>query len=212
MKLVLLGAPGAGKGTQAEIISERLSIPILGTGNLLREAVKNETPDGLKAKEYMDKGDLVPDEIVIALLRHRMEEDDCENGYILDGFPRNLAQAKALQEFGIQVDRVINIYVSDEDIMRRMSGRRTCPNCGATYHIEYNPPKEENVCDLCGTTLTIRDDDNPDTVKERLRIYHEQTAPLIGFYKEQGILLTVEGQEILADTTKLTLEALEATI
>lgn len=212
MKLVLLGAPGAGKGTQAEIISERLSIPILGTGNLLREAVKNETPDGLKAKEYMDKGDLVPDEIVIALLRHRMEDDDCENGYILDGFPRNLAQAKALQEFGIQVDRVINIYVSDKDIMRRMSGRRTCPNCGATYHIEYNPPKEENVCDLCGTALTIRDDDNPETVKERLRIYHEQTAPLIDFYKEQDILITVEGQEILADTTKLTLKALEATI
>ena len=214
MKLILLGAPGAGEGTQATVLSERLSIPILGTGNLLRTAVAEGTPSGLAAKEYMDRGDLVPDEIVVGVLQERLSQPDSANGYILDGFPRNLSQAETLKKLGVEVDRVINLHVKEEDIMRRMGGRRVCqnPGCGATYHIEYNPPKVERMCDVDGGTLIIREDDKPETVKDRLRVYHEETAPLIDYYTKQGILVTVEGQEELEDTTRLTLEALEAEI
>ena len=209
MKLILLGAPGAGKGTQAEIISEHLNIPTISTGNIIREALKSGTEMGLKAKEYMDAGKLVPDEVVIGIIRDRLAKDDCQNGFILDGFPRTIPQAEALDRMGIVIDRVIDIEVADDVIARRVSGRRVCPACGASYHVDFKKPAKEGVCDKCGDTLVQRKDDHPDTVKERLQVYHDQTEPLKGYYQNCGKLVIVEGQEEVADTTKLTLAAIE---
>ncbi|MCD7830578.1 MAG: adenylate kinase [Clostridiales bacterium] len=194
MKLILLGAPGAGKGTQAEIISKKLNIPTISTGNILRAAVKNGTPVGLQAKEYMDAGKLVPDEVIIGVINERLQEADCQQGYILDGVPRTIAQAEAMEAAGITFDAVVSIEVSDEEIEQRMTGRRTCLACGATYHVVANPPKVEGVCDLCGQPLTQRKDDKPETVKARLATYHEQTEPLKGFYEARGLLKVVPNQ------------------
>lgn len=210
MKLILLGAPGAGKGTQAEVICDKLSIPSISTGNCLREAVKNGTQMGLKAKSFMDSGALVPDEVVIGIIKERLAEDDCKNGFILDGFPRTVPQAEALDAMGVSIDRVVEIFVPDAAIEERMSGRRVCESCGASYHMAYKPPKTEGVCDKCGGTLIIRKDDRPETVRDRLKVYHEQTEPLKGFYEKKGILKVVEGQPEIADTTKRVLAALEA--
>ncbi|MCC8099885.1 MAG: adenylate kinase [Clostridiales bacterium] len=192
MKLILLGAPGAGKGTQAEIISKKLNIPTISTGNILRSAVRNGTPVGLKAKAYMDAGALVPDEVIIGVIGERLQEADAQNGYILDGVPRTIAQAEALENAGIQFDAVVSIEVPDAEIEQRMTGRRTCPACGATYHIVANPPKQEGICDLCGEALGQRKDDQPETVKSRLVTYHEQTEPLKGFYAQRGLLKVVD--------------------
>ncbi len=210
MNLILLGAPGAGKGTQAEVISEALNIPQISTGNILREAVKNGTEYGLKAKDAMDSGSLVSDDIVIGILKDRIAEDDCKNGYILDGFPRNVPQAEALEKMGVKIDKVIEIFVPDETIQKRLSGRRVCEGCGASYHVDFKPSKEEGKCDKCGGNVVQRKDDHPDTVIERLKVYHDQTAPLKDFYAGRGILETVEGQEDVADTSKLTLKAVGA--
>ena len=193
MNLILLGAPGAGKGTQAELICNKLSIPTISTGNIIREAMKNATEMGIKAKSYVEAGNLVPDEVVIGIIKERLSQDDCKNGFILDGFPRTIPQAEALKNMGVKIDRVLSIEVSDEDIIRRMSGRRVCPDCGASYHIEYKKPVLDGVCNICGASLIIRKDDKPETVLDRLKVYHEQTEPLKDFYKELGILVTVEG-------------------
>ena len=208
MNIIFFGAPGAGKGTQAEIVSKKLDITTISTGNIIREAIKNGTEMGLSAKSYIDAGKLVPDEVVIGIIKDRLDMDDCKNGFILDGFPRTIPQAKALDEMGVKIDVVLNIEVSDEDIVKRMSGRRTCPKCGSTYHIEFNPTKTEGVCDNCGTELTVRKDDHPDVVKSRLDVYHSETEPLKAFYEEKGILRTVVGQKELKDTTALTAKAL----
>ncbi len=208
MNLILLGAPGAGKGTQAELICNKLSIPTISTGNIIREAMKNATEMGIKAKSYVEAGNLVPDEVVIGIIKERLSQDDCKNGFILDGFPRTIPQAEALKNMGVKIDRVLSIEVSDEDIIRRMSGRRVCPDCGASYHTEYKKPVLDGVCNICGASLIIRKDDKPETVLDRLKVYHEQTEPLKDFYKELGILVTVEGQEELEETTKLTFKAL----
>ena len=210
MNLILLGAPGAGKGTQAEDISEALSIPQISTGNMLREAVKNGTEYGLKAKAAMDSGALVSDEIVIGILKDRIAQDDCKGGFILDGFPRTVPQAEALDAMGVTIDKVLEIYVPDETIQARVSGRRVCEGCGATYHIQYKPSKVEGVCDKCGAKTIIRKDDQPATVLDRLAVYHKQTEPLKEYYAKQGKLETVVGQEEVADTTKLTLKAVGA--
>ena len=210
MNLILLGAPGAGKGTQAEIICETLGIPAISTGNIIREALKSGTEMGLKAKSFMDAGKLVPDEVVIGIIKDRLAQDDCKNGFILDGFPRTIPQAEALDKMGVAIDKVIDIEVADEAIVRRMSGRRVCEACGASYHLLYKKPEVEGVCGKCGGTLIQRKDDHPDTVNERLKVYHEQTEPLKAYYSAQGKLSVVEGQEEVADTTKLTLAALKA--
>jgi adenylate kinase len=207
MNLILLGAPGAGKGTQAEVISNALSIPQISTGNMLREAVKNGTEYGLKAKEAMDSGALVSDEIVIGILKDRIAQDDAKNGFILDGFPRTVPQAEALDSMGVKIDKLIEIYVPDETIKQRVSGRRVCLDCGATYHVDFKPSKVEGVCDKCGAKTVIRKDDMPETVIDRLKTYHEKTAPLKDYYTRQGKLETVVGQEEVADTSKLTLKA-----
>lgn len=208
MNIILFGAPGAGKGTQAEIVSSKLSIPTLSTGVMLREAVKEGTPLGKSAKDYMDQGALVPDEVVTGIIRDRIAMDDCKGGFILDGFPRTIPQAKALDELGVVIDVVLNIEVPDEEIVLRMSGRRSCPNCGATYHTKYHAPKQSGVCDKCDGKLVIREDDEPSVVQSRLMTYHSKTEPLREYYEQKGILKTVIGQEELADTTRLTLEAL----
>ena len=210
MNLILLGAPGAGKGTQAEVISEHLQIPTISTGNIIREALKSGTEMGVKAKSYMDAGQLVPDEVVIGIIQDRLAEDDCQNGFILDGFPRTIPQAEALDRMGIVIDRVIDIEVADETIARRVSGRRVCLKCGATYHLDYKKPAVEGVCDRCGDTLVQRKDDMPETVQDRLKVYHEQTEPLKDYYAACGKLVIVEGQEEVADTTRLTLAAVDA--
>ena len=210
MNLILLGAPGAGKGTQAEIIAEHLNIPTISTGNIIREALKSGTEMGRKAKEYMDSGRLVPDDVVIGIIKERLAQPDCAGGFVLDGFPRTIPQAEALDRMGIVIDRVIDIEVEDETIARRVSGRRVCPSCGASYHVDYKKPAVESVCDRCGDTLVQRKDDQPDTVRERLHVYHEQTEPLKSYYAQSGKLTIVEGQEEVADTTRLTLAALEA--
>ena len=209
MKLILLGAPGAGKGTQAEIICEKLNIPAISTGNIIREAMKTGTEMGKKAKAFVEAGNLVPDEVVIGIIKERLSENDCANGFILDGFPRTIPQAEALDTMGIAIDRVISIEVPDEKIVTRMSGRRACEKCGASYHTEYKKPQKEGVCNLCGANLICRKDDEPATVLDRLHVYHEQTEPLKDYYAASGKLRTVEGQEEVADTTKLTLAALE---
>lgn len=208
MKLILLGAPGAGKGTQAELICERLNIPAISTGNMIREAMKNGTEMGKKAKAFVDAGNLVPDEVVIGIIKERLSEKDCANGFILDGFPRTIPQAEALDKMGVDIDTVLSIEVADEKIVKRMSGRRVCESCGASYHTEYKKPEREGVCNSCGGNLICRKDDAPETVLDRLNVYHEQTEPLKDYYEKTGKLKTVEGQEELSDTTALVFKAL----
>ena len=208
MKMILLGAPGAGKGTQAERLCKVLNIPTISTGNILRAAVKNGTPTGKQAEAYMKAGKLVPDEVIIGIIHDRLDEDDCKNGYILDGVPRTVAQAEALEEMGVGIDKVVDIEVSDERIIQRLSGRRVCSACGASYHTTAKPSVKPDVCDRCGGALIIRKDDAPETVKGRLKAYHELTEPLVDFYRERGKLVVVEGQEEVADTTRLLLEKL----
>ena len=210
MRLILLGAPGAGKGTQAEFICNTLNIPAISTGNILREAKAKGTPLGLEAATYMDSGKLVPDELVINILKERLKEDDCQNGFILDGFPRTVPQAEALDQMGVVIDRVVDLEVPDDKIMARLSGRRVCEKCGSSYHVLYKPTKVEGVCDRCGGKTVQRKDDAPETIKERLEVYHAQTEPLKDYYKKTGKLVVVEGQEEVADTTALTLKAVEA--
>ena len=209
MKLIFLGAPGAGKGTQAEVVCEKLGIPAISTGNIIRAALKEQTEMGIKAKDYIEKGQLVPDEVVIGIIKERLAKDDCKNGFVLDGFPRTVPQAEALDEMGIEIDKVIDIEVPDEKIVARMSGRGVCGACGASYHLLYKKPQEEGKCDACGSELVQRADDKAETVLERLTVYHNQTEPLIDFYRAKGKLRVVEGQEEVADTSALTLKALE---
>lgn len=208
MKMILLGAPGAGKGTQAEVICDTLHIPAVSTGNILKEAVRKGTELGLKAKGFMDAGQLVPDDLVISIIKERLAEPDCAGGFILDGFPRNVQQAQALEELGVAIDLVLDIEVADEDIMRRLTGRRVCASCGTSYHTAFKPSKAEGVCDRCGGELIVRADDAPETVSKRLTVYHEQTEPLKDFYEAKGKLAVVQGQEEVADTTKLVLDTL----
>lgn len=209
MKIIFLGAPGAGKGTQAEIVAKKAEIPTISTGVILREAIKNKTPLGVSAQSYIDKGQLVPDEIVIDILKGRLAQPDCKDGYILDGFPRTIAQAEALDKMNIKIDKVVNIYVPDDKIVERLAGRRSCGGCGATYHVVYNPSNDGVHCNNCGKELTQRSDDKPETILSRLEVYHRETAPLEEFYRNRGILCEVVGQEELADTTALTLKALD---
>ena len=201
MKLILLGAPGAGKGTQAEILSHKLGIPTISTGNILRAAIKNGTPVGLKAKSYVESGALVPDDVIIGIVAERLAEPDCEGGYILDGMPRTIPQAEALETAGVAIDCALSIEIADEVIVERMSGRRTCTNCGATYHVVSAPPKTDGVCDNCGSALTIRKDDAPETVKSRLEVYHRETEPLKAFYEARGKLKSVDNQPSIEATT-----------
>ena len=201
MKLVLLGAPGAGKGTQAEILSRKLGIPTISTGNILRAAMKNGTPVGLKAKSYVESGALVPDDVIIDIVAERLAEPDCAHGYILDGVPRTIPQAEALEADGVEVDYALSIEISDETIIERMSGRRTCHDCGASYHIVSAPPKVEGVCDNCGGELTVRADDAPETVRARLEVYHTVTEPLKAYYAERGKLRSVDNQPTIEATT-----------
>ena len=209
MKLILLGAPGAGKGTQAEKIVDKYGIPAISTGNILRAAVKDGTEMGMKAKTFMDAGQLVPDEVVIGIIKDRLKQDDCKNGFILDGFPRTIPQAQALEDAGIEIDKVVDIEVSDEAITKRMSGRRVCAKCANSYHLEYKKPKVDGVCDSCGGELIQRKAAAPETVQARLAEYHEMTEPLKDFYKKLGKLVVVQGQEEVADTTALVFAALE---
>ena len=208
MNIILLGAPGAGKGTQAEKICEYCHIPLISTGNIIRAAMKNGTEAGQKAQEFVHAGKLVPDAVVIEMVNERLKQDDCKNGFILDGFPRTVPQAQALQEMGVEIDHVIDIEVPDETIMQRLTGRRVCGECGASYHIINNPPKVENVCDKCGHELIIRKDAHPDTVKDRLQVYHEQTEPLKDFYEKRGLLYMIEGTRPVEQVTKDVLNAL----
>ncbi|HIY32306.1 adenylate kinase [Evtepia sp.] len=208
MKLILLGPPGAGKGTQAEILCKKLNIPTISTGNILRAAVKNGTPVGLKAKEYMDAGKLVPDEVIIGVISERLAEADCQNGFILDGVPRTIPQAEALEKAGISFDAVVSIEISDEEIVERMAGRRVCAACGAPYHVKNMPPKVEGVCDACGGKLEARADDKPEVVRDRLSVYHKETAPLKDFYAARNLLKTVDNQPTVAETTTAILNAL----
>ena len=202
MRLILLGAPGAGKGTQAERIAAKLQIPTISTGNILREAIKNGTETGLKAKSFMDKGMLVPDDVIIGIIGERLSQPDCKNGYILDGVPRTIAQAEALQEQGIEIDYVLSLEIADEVIEKRMTGRRVCGTCGASYHITANPPKIEGICNVCGNPLVIRDDDKPETVRHRLEVYHQETEALKGFYEKLGKLRLIEGDQPIEDATR----------
>lgn len=206
MKLIMLGAPGAGKGTQAKKIAEKYQIPHISTGDIFRANIKGGTELGMKAKSYMDQGGLVPDDITIGMLLNRIKEADCAGGYVLDGFPRTIPQAesltKALSEMGESMDYAVDVDVPDENIVSRMAGRRACLACGATYHIVYNPPKQEGVCDVCGEKLVLRDDDKPETVQKRLGVYHEQTQPLIEYYGKAGILVTVDGTKDLNEVFK----------
>ena len=201
MRLILLGAPGAGKGTQAEILSRLLSIPTISTGNILRAAMKNGTPVGVRAKEYVDAGRLVPDEVIIGIIQERLAQPDCAGGYILDGVPRTIPQAEAMEEMGIAVDYALSIEIEDAVIVARMSGRRTCKNCSQTFHIVSNPPKKEGVCDFCGGELTVRKDDAPETVKARLETYHRETEPLKDFYARRAKLRSVDNQPSIEATT-----------
>lgn len=209
MKLILLGAPGAGKGTQSANISEKYGIPAISTGDALRAAIKDGTKLGLEAKSYMDAGKLVPDEVVIGLIKEKLASDACKNGFILDGFPRSIPQAEALDAMGVQMDVVLSLEVPDEKIVERMSGRRVC-HCGASYHVAYLPPKTEGICDKCGAELYIRDDDAEATVRKRLDTFHAQTEPLKDYYGAKGILVTVEGREEVEETTAAVLAALAA--
>ena len=208
MKLILIGPPGAGKGTQADILSKKLGIPQISTGDILREAVKNGTPIGLKAKSFMDAGDLVPDDVIIGVIIERLGQPDCVSGYILDGVPRTIAQAEALDKQGAEIDAALSIEADDEEIIERLSGRRVCPACGATFHITVNPPKKEGVCDACGAALIIRKDDDQDTIRNRLQTFHKETAPLKDYYKAQGKLKTAFSQARVEDTTALVSQVL----
>ena len=211
MKIIMLGAPGAGKGTQAQMIADKYNIPHISTGDIFRANIKNGTELGKKAKEYMDKGLLVPDELTVQLLLDRVANEDCKNGYVLDGFPRTIPQADVLDseltKLGDKVDYAVNVDVPDENIVHRMSGRRACLKCGATYHIEHIPPKKEGICDKCGSELVLREDDKPETVQNRLAVYHEQTQPLIDYYDKKNILKTVDGtkdmQEVFSDIVNI---------
>ena len=211
MKIIMLGAPGAGKGTQAKMIADKYGVPHISTGDIFRANLKNGTELGMEAKKYMDQGLLVPDELTVRILLDRVAQDDCKNGYVLDGFPRTIPQAEVLDseltKLGDHIDYAINVDVPDENIVKRMSGRRACLTCGATYHIEHVPPKKEGICDVCGSELVLRDDDKPETVKNRLNVYHEQTQPLIDFYTEKGVLKTVDGtvpmEEVFAAITAI---------
>lgn len=209
MKIMFLGAPGAGKGTQAENVSARFNIPAISTGAIIRAAIKNDTEMGKAAKSYIDSGALVPDEVVIGIIKERLAEDDCQNGYILDGFPRTVVQAQALDQMGIEMDVVVCIEVSDDDIVDRISGRRVCPGCGASYHIKFIPTADGVHCDKCGAEITLRKDDTPDVVLSRLKVYHELTEPLKDYYQAKGKLKLVYGQEKVEDTTRLTFEAIK---
>lgn len=212
MNLILLGAPGAGKGTQAEQLVEKLSIPAISTGNMLREAMANGSDLGKKVKQYMDEGSLVPDELILGIVAERVSRPDCRKGFILDGVPRTLAQAEALEAKGVQIDHVISIEVDDSEIERRMTGRRVCTKCGASYHITANPPRVEGICDLCGGQLTIRKDDAPETVRHRLQVYHETTEVLKDFYGKLGRLSIVNGSQSIADANRDILKAIEAQV
>ncbi len=211
MKIIMLGAPGAGKGTQAKMIADKYGVPHISTGDIFRANIKNGTELGMEAKRYMDQGLMVPDELTVRILLDRVAQDDCKNGYVLDGFPRTIPQAEVLDseltKLGDHIDYAINVDVPDENIVKRMSGRRACLTCGATYHIEHVPPKKEGICDVCGSELVLRDDDKPETVKNRLNVYHEQTQPLIDFYTEKGVLKTVDGtvpmEEVFAAITAI---------
>lgn len=209
MKIIFLGAPGAGKGTQAEIIAAKLNIPTVSTGNIIREALKNGTEMGLKAKAYTEAGKLVPDDVVIGIIKERLANEDCAGGFILDGFPRTIPQAEALDTMGISIDKVVDIDVPDESVVNRMSGRRVCKSCGASYHIENKPSKVEGKCDSCGGELQIRKDDAPETVLDRLKVYHEQTEPLKDFYKNCGKLRSVDGTAAIEEITASILKVLE---
>lgn len=208
MKLILLGAPGAGKGTQAEIISEKYGIPTISTGNIIRAALKEGTEMGIRAKAYTERGELVPDEIVIGIIKERLALDDCKDGFILDGFPRTIPQAEELDSMGVSIDAALSIEVDDGEIVKRMSGRRVCPACGASFHTEFKKPAKEDACDLCGEKLIVRKDDEPETVLNRLNVYHDQTEPLKDYYKSQGKLIEVKGQDEVKATTALVLSAL----
>ena len=211
MKIIMLGAPGAGKGTQAKMIADKYNIPHISTGDIFRANIKNGTELGKEAKKYMDQGQLVPDELTVKILLDRVSNEDCKNGYVLDGFPRTIPQAevleKALAELSDQIDYAINVDVPDENIINRMSGRRACLSCGATYHIVHIPPKQEGICDRCGKELILRDDDKPETVKNRLDVYHKQTQPLSDFYTQKGVLKAVDGtvdmQDVFASIVKI---------
>lgn len=208
MNIILFGPPGAGKGTQAEIICKQLNIPTLSTGAMLREAIKAGTPMGVAAQKAIYEGALVPDDVVIGIVRDRLKNDDCAGGFILDGFPRTIPQAEALDALDVKIDVVLSIQVSDDTIVERMSGRRLCSACGASWHVKYNPTRDGETCDTCGAPLTLRGDDELEVVKNRLAIYHAETEPLIGYYDNKGLLKTVEGQEGLAETTALVKKAL----
>ncbi len=208
MNIIFLGAPGAGKGTQAACVSERLGIPTISTGAIIREAIRSGTRMGEEARKYTEQGALVPDDVVIGIIRERLAEPDCRGGFILDGFPRTVPQAEALDAMGIALDAVLSLEVSDEAIVERMSGRRVCDACGASYHVKYLPSRDGVTCDKCGAALTTRRDDAPEVVQSRLRVYHETTEPLKNYYEQKGILRCVEGQEKVEDTTALTLSAL----
>lgn len=208
MKLILLGAPGAGKGTQAEILSAKLGIPTISTGNILRAAIQEGTEIGMQAKSYMDAGKLVPDSIIIDIVAQRLSQPDCQNGFILDGVPRTLPQAEALDQHGVAFDHVLSIEISDEEIEQRMSGRRVCSKCGAPYHVKSKPPKQEGLCDTCGGALIQRDDDKAETVRHRLAVYHAETEPLKGYYQQKGVLVPVDNQPTIEATTNVIVEAL----
>ena len=210
MNIIFLGAPGAGKGTQAEIVSERFAIPAISTGAIIREAIKTGTRMGLEAKKFTETGALVPDEVVIGIIKERLAKEDCAKGFILDGFPRTVPQAEALDQMGVRIDSVVSIEVPDEKIVERMSGRRVCDKCGASYHTVYLPSKDGKTCDKCGNELSIRKDDAPEVVMSRLEVYHSTTEPLKAYYEKTGKLKLVEGQEKVEDTTALTLAALGA--
>ena len=209
MKLILLGAPGAGKGTQAEVLCQKLGIPTISTGNMLRTAIQEGTPVGLQAKSFMDAGKLVPDEVIIQIVAQRIAQPDCAAGFILDGVPRTIAQAEALDAAGVRFDRVLSLEITDQEIEERMSGRQVCSKCGASFHIHARPTKAEGVCDNCGGPVVQRDDDKPETVRHRLEVYHQQTEPLKGFYEARGVLKMVANQPTIPATTEVILAALE---
>lgn len=208
MNIIFFGAPGAGKGTQAEIVSKKLNIPTISTGAIIREAIKAETPMGKSAKSSIEKGALVPDEVVIGIIKDRLAEDDCKNGFILDGFPRTIPQAEALERMGVEIDAVLELSVSDDEIVTRMSGRRVCPVCAATYHTKFNPSTAGEKCEKCGSELSVRKDDAPEVVKSRLAVYHDETEPLKEFYAKRGLVKTVDGIGTISEISEHTLKAL----
>ena len=208
MRIIIMGPPGGGKGTQAQILSEKMCIPHISTGAIIRNAIREKTQLGLQAEDYIARGQLVPDELVIDMVSHRLKEQDCKEGYILDGFPRTLPQARAMDEIGIEIDCALNLVVKDDVIVERLSGRRECKVCAAPYHIKFNPPEKDGVCDKCGGVLIARDDDVPETIRQRLDVYHRETEPLIDFYKEKNLLADVIGRESIEETTREVLLAL----